>query len=149
MYPRLPSDGGPATGYKLPSFSPRFYMPPGIPALAIGAGKVLASKDTNTGGYVEIQHDNGLTSQYMHLRNLRVSPGDAVRSGQAVGDISYNPADFALIHLHFQLRRNGQLIDPRPVIGSWPIINAPIPPLLVAAIVGGGGYWAYRAWKKG
>jgi murein DD-endopeptidase MepM/ murein hydrolase activator NlpD len=91
-------------------------MPAGLPALSLGPGVVRTAKPTSTGDYVSIDHPGGYRSEYMHLRNLRVSKGQQVEAGQPIGTVSFNPADFNLIHLHFQLRKNGALIDPRPLI---------------------------------
>jgi hypothetical protein len=124
MYKRLSSDGGPPGG-AVPHSSPGHFMPSDIPALAFGAGVVTTSKEIGTGGYVVIDHPNGLQSQYMHLFNRRVKVGDKVSAGDQVGDVGYNVSGYKLIHLHFQIRRNGTLVDPAPLIAGLPVVDAP------------------------
>lgn len=125
MYRRVDSDGGPPNGGQLPSHSRRHFMPSGLPALCIAPGSVKISKEIGTGGYVVVDHGAGLTSQYMHLFNRRVAVGQSVRAGQVLGEIGFNPSGFKLIHLHFQLRQDGELLDPRGPLKAMSIIEAP------------------------
>lgn len=125
MYARLPGDGGPPGKALEPSWAPRFYMPKGIPALAVGPGRVVFSGTIGTGGHIKIDHSGGWRSEYMHLVSPRVKEGQVLVGGEDVGEIGYNPIDWHLIHKHFQLRKDGQLVDPRPIIESLPILAAP------------------------
>lgn len=109
----------------LPEYARHYFMPSRHPAVAIDHGTVRTAKTISTGGYVVIDHPNGLTSQYMHLRNLRVKPGDRVTPGKAIGDISHNASGYRLNHLHFQLRRHGELIDPEPLLRAATVIDRP------------------------
>lgn len=66
------------------------------------------------GGYgnsVIIDHGNGITTLYAHCSELYVKDGDAVVKGQpiaAVGSTGFSTGP----HLHFELRANGEPIDP-------------------------------------
>lgn len=66
------------------------------------------------GGYgnaVIIDHGNGMTTLYGHCSELYVKDGDAVEKGQpiaAVGSTGFSTGP----HLHFELRANGEPIDP-------------------------------------
>lgn len=66
------------------------------------------------GGYgnsVIIDHGNGITTLYAHCSELYVRDGDAVQQGQpiaAVGSTGFSTGP----HLHFELRANGEPIDP-------------------------------------
>jgi murein DD-endopeptidase MepM/ murein hydrolase activator NlpD len=132
MYKRLPEDSGPPGKHRLPELSPGHVMPSGIPALAFAAGVVSTSKQITTGGYVVIQHANGVSSEYMHLASRRVKVGDTVAPGQPIGIVGYGP-EFKLNHLHFQLRQDGSLLDPEPVL-----------PLVALAALGVGAWALYR-----
>ncbi|MFN5399499.1 MAG: murein hydrolase activator EnvC family protein [Pseudanabaena sp.] len=66
------------------------------------------------GGYgnaVIIDHGNGMTTLYAHCSDLYVKDGDVVVKGQpiaAVGSTGFSTGP----HLHFELRANGEPIDP-------------------------------------
>ena len=66
------------------------------------------------GGYgnsVIIDHGNGMTTLYAHCSELYVKDGDVVERGQpiaAVGSTGFSTGT----HLHFELRANGEPIDP-------------------------------------
>lgn len=146
MYPRLPKDGGPEGKHLLPALAPRFFMPNGVPTLAFADGIVDTSKDIGTGGYIVLNHEGGYQSQYMHLRNRKVKTGQTVRAGQPIATISYSPTDFHLNHLHFQLRQNGSLLDPEPILTGLPVLPMPTNwwPLLILV----GGVWLYARSKR-
>ena len=76
------------------------------------AGKA-AVKGRECGNGVVVDHGNGWETQYCHMRrgSVRVSTGDKVSAGQALGSVGFSGlADFA--HLHFTVRHNGQALDP-------------------------------------
>jgi len=66
------------------------------------------------GGYgnaVIVDHGNGMTTLYAHCSDLYVKDGDVVAKGQpiaAVGSTGFSTGP----HLHFELRANGEPIDP-------------------------------------
>lgn len=137
LYPR---SGEPA---KLPwtSGSKKFSVPDAdiglaVPALAAAAGVVTRSSWTHTGARVRIDHGDGISTGYFHLRNRMVKVGDRVKAGQPVGITSFNPwargappaqpppappRKIGLNHLHFELYKNGKDIDPRRLIEAGPI----------------------------
>ena len=66
------------------------------------------------GGYgnaVIVDHGNGMTTLYAHCSDLYVKDGDIVAKGQpiaSVGSTGFSTGP----HLHFELRANGEPIDP-------------------------------------
>ena len=145
MFPRVAADGGPVGASALPTLSARHYMPRGWPALSFGPGVVSTSKEIGTGGYVIVDHPAGWRSQYMHLFNRRVKQGDQVSAGDVLGDIGYHVGGHQLLHLHFQLRKNGELVDPGPVLKNVPVLDRPASALLFKlAVLGFMAWGAYR-----
>lgn len=160
MYPRSPNDGGVPKQYSLPSLSPGHFMPLGTPILAIGDGVVAAVKAIEPWRVI-IDHAGGLQSEYRHISGkpnpaLRVAPlvreGQRVTRGQQIGFVGYNPdpGGFKLAHLHFQLRQNGALIDPAPLLAQLQVLTNPVPVrrLLVGVALAVGGFTAYQLWKS-
>ena len=81
---------------------------------------------THVGSFmVTLLGDSGSQYNYLHMRNVRVHPGDRVTTGQALGRISNNfGKSTTTYHLHFEIRqnRNGR---------GW--VHVPPYPSLVAA----------------
>lgn len=79
-------------------------------------GVVIAAEWT--GGYgnaVIVDHGNGLTTLYGHTSQMYVTAGQVVRKGQpiaAVGSTGFSTGP----HLHFEVRRQGEPIDPMPFL---------------------------------
>lgn len=94
----------------------------GQPALAAAAGHVSFSQYSQSAGhFVSVNHPNGMSSRYLHLRSRSVRVGEEVRKGQEVGRIGSTGMSTAP-HLHFDLWRgnwpNGQHVDPAEHIPS-------------------------------
>ncbi len=120
MY-RRPEKGTP----KLPVYSKHYFLPDGIAAIAYDGGVVTTSKEIGTGGYIVIEHPDGMTSQFMHLKNRVVAEGQTVDPGQTIATVWHNVSGYRLNHLHFQLRKNGKLVDPEPYLRKAAFVSAP------------------------
>jgi len=86
--------------------------PTGSPVAAAYAGRV--TKAAWQGGYgllVVVDHGNGLQTRYAHLSRLSVAPGQQVRQGELVGLVG-STGHSTGPHLHYELRRNGQPVNP-------------------------------------
>jgi peptidoglycan hydrolase-like protein with peptidoglycan-binding domain len=82
---------------------------------AAGRGRV-AFAGWNSGGYgnlVVIKHRLGFESWYAHLSSVTASPGQWVAGGTTIGYIGSTGRSTGP-HLHFEVRRFGTPIDPRP-----------------------------------
>lgn len=87
-------------------------VPAGTPVRASGAGTVVeAGTDPEYGMYVLIRHAEGFTTRYAHLSRLLTSAGTEVPVGVVIG-LSGNSGRSSAPHLHFEIRRKGQSIDP-------------------------------------
>ena len=87
-------------------------------------GKILNAKfsDGACGGTIQIEHGNGFISRYCHCKDIRVSPGQIVKQGEVVGLTGGAKGDKGAgrstgPHLHFELKKNGQLVNPLDYIG--------------------------------
>lgn len=67
-------------------------------------------------GYcITIEHSDGLSSVYCSLKDCNsIKEGDEVKRGQKIGEASTSASNEAGDgnHLHFQVRLNGQYVDP-------------------------------------
>ena len=82
-------------------------------------GIVRAALPINlTGGYgnvLVIRHLNGLETYYAHLSKRHVSPGTRVKAGEEIG-LCGNTGRSRGSHLHFEIRYNGNALNPENVI---------------------------------
>ena len=86
--------------------------PEGTPIYATRTGRVtVASYSGSAGYYVSINHLDGYSSIYMHMRNYVVSAGQTVSAGQLIGYMG-NTGISTGSHLHFGVSLNGRYINP-------------------------------------
>jgi len=84
----------------------------GTPVYATRAGIVtIASHGWSAGNYVQIDHQDGYRSIYMHLENYCVSEGDVVSVGQQIGAVGPSGVSSGY-HLHFGISYNGVYVNP-------------------------------------
>ncbi len=86
-----------------------------------GASGTVTEAGWSTGGYgnyVIIDHGNGVETLYAHMldNSLMVSPGDYVQKGQTIGRVGNTGYSFGA-HLHFEVRVNGNRLNPAPYLG--------------------------------
>lgn len=84
----------------------------------MGGGKVVKADGTSDprgyGNQVVIDHGDGVRTQYGHLYDMAVKPGDDVRPGQSIGRLGRSGTSFpekADSHVHAELRIDGNLFD--------------------------------------
>lgn len=79
---------------------------------ASGVGKVITATWSNSYGYyVVIDHGGGVATLYAHLSELSVKKNQQVKAGDLIGT-SGNTGWSTGPHLHFELRINGDRVDP-------------------------------------
>ncbi|MDA0256671.1 MAG: M23 family metallopeptidase [Chloroflexi bacterium] len=87
---------------------------PFVPVAASQAGQVFFAGGEpccSYGIYVDIVHGGGYETRYAHLSQLYVTLGEWVEQGQIIG-ISGNSGRSTGPHLHFEIYRNGFLLNP-------------------------------------
>lgn len=90
--------------------------PTGEPIYAAFDGTVRISKyNRSYGNLVVIRHHNGLETYYAHLSQRNVVPGDPVKAGDVIGRCGNTGRSYGS-HLHFEIRYQGNAMNPENVI---------------------------------
>jgi len=103
--------------YGIKHFGTDIAVPLKSPVKSVANGTVIFAEWTLQTGYVVIiEHSFGLTSIYKHNESGLVSQGEIVESGQVIalsgntGELTTGP------HLHFELWRDGNPVDPEDYV---------------------------------
>jgi murein DD-endopeptidase MepM/ murein hydrolase activator NlpD len=89
-----------------------FKIPAHTPVRSVMAGEVVFSGwENGYGNLVEIKHPNGMTSRYGHNSKLTVKAGDHVEAGAVIAK-SGSTGRSTGPHLHFEIRKENQAINP-------------------------------------
>ena len=119
----------PVTGRIIAGFGPQpnglrndglnFIAPPGSPVRAAADGTVayVGNEVPGFGNLVLIRHDGGWVSAYAHNERVLVADGEPVQQGDRIALVG-NTGRVTRPQLHFELRRNGEPVDPLPLIGG-------------------------------
>ncbi len=129
----LSYDGHKGTDIALPSLAAQAN---GVPVRAAAPGTVTAVRDAlpdilqtapdapdvtgeECGNGVVISHPNGWETQYCHLArdSIAVTVGQEVKTHTVLGQIGLS-GNTTFPHLHFELRRSGEIVDPFDPDGS-------------------------------
>jgi len=106
-------------------------MHEGIDLAAKEGTPVVASADGiisfcgTYGGYglmVEIDHGNGISTRYAHNKMNKVRNGQRVTRGQTIGLVGTTGVTTS-VHLHYEVRRDGEAIDPIPYVLPGVIVD--------------------------
>jgi murein DD-endopeptidase MepM/ murein hydrolase activator NlpD len=97
-----------------------FKGPIGAPIFAAARGRVaFVGQRNGYGNCVEIDHGNGLMTRYAHMSAFRTRVGETVVAGQTIGAVGSTGRSTGP-HLHFEVRLNGQPVNPRPFLEVAP-----------------------------
>ena len=101
--------------------------PAGTPVMAAAGGVVAqVAYLADYGNYVDVDHDNGLTSRYAHLTRSLVRVGDVVMKGQNIAIVG-STGRATGPHLHFEVREKGIPLNPNKFLsmkGDTAIVRA-------------------------
>ncbi|WP_390618471.1 M56 family metallopeptidase [Maricurvus nonylphenolicus] len=111
-----------------------FMVPVGSPVFAMADGKVIKVVDQpedgiamTSGGYVLIEHTNGIEASYHYVGNSSLQPNQLIKQGEQVGEllrVAFSPRDFpenleqprVPARVHISTRYQDVAIDPSQVI---------------------------------
>ncbi|MGF1524300.1 MAG: M23 family metallopeptidase [Leptolyngbyaceae cyanobacterium] len=90
-----------------------FRGPIGTPVHATAEGVVITAQYYGGyGNHIVIKHGYGHDTLYAHLSAIKVQVGDRVKRGELIGALG-NTGRSSGPHLHYEVHRNGQPINPR------------------------------------
>jgi len=85
----------------------------GAPINAAAGGIVtFAGQTPDYGKLIKIDHGSGLETRYGHSSKLLVKVGDRVEKGQEIAEMGSTGRSTGP-HLHYEIRLNGNVLDPR------------------------------------
>lgn len=88
----------------------------GAPVRATGKGVVIhAGWNGGYGRMVEIDHGGGWTTRFAHMSSISVGVGQRVDAGDLLGN-SGNSGRSTGPHLHYEVRKNGEAVNPLPFV---------------------------------
>lgn len=100
-----------------------FPGPVGSPIFAAATGRVVwAGPRAGYGNCVEIDHGNGLMTRYGHMSRVEARLGEEVGAGAEIGRIGSTGRSTGP-HLHFEVRVNGNAVNPRPFLEAKPDVQ--------------------------
>ncbi|ETA80348.1 murein hydrolase activator EnvC family protein [Youngiibacter fragilis] len=89
-----------------------FAASSGTPVKAVKGGVVILAKyNSSYGNYIIVDHGNGVSSLYAHLKSFNTSLGSRVSQGQTIGFVGSTGMSTGP-HLHFEIRVNGEHVNP-------------------------------------
>lgn len=88
----------------------------GTDVLAFADGTVdYIGESPAYGMYLQLRHGNGVTTFYAHCSQLCVQKGQKVNMGDVVAKVG-DTGNTTGPHLHFEMKRDGEFLDPQPYI---------------------------------
>lgn len=121
-----PTNGWPSSGvgWRLDPFTGKQAWHSGLdiaaafgnPVVAPADGYVIQTTyDKYYGNSIQINHGGGLTTLYGHLSKIEVNSGQKVKRGEEIGKVGSTGRSLGT-HLHYEIRNNGKIVDPRTYI---------------------------------
>ncbi len=85
---------------------------------ALGGVVIFTGTYYAYGSMIDIRHDNGMVTRYGHLSKFApgIRAGATVETGALLGSIGTSGNAHGA-HLHFEVRIDGKVMDPKPYLG--------------------------------
>jgi stage II sporulation protein Q len=86
----------------------------GFDVVAALSGTVTkVDEDALLGNVIEIEHENGIVTQYQSVKDFQVKVGEDVEQGQAIATAGKSMInEEAGVHVHFEIRKDGMPVNP-------------------------------------
>jgi hypothetical protein len=97
-----------------------FDLPGRVRPQAVPPGELATTKRPALGPgglFVCIRHVPRIFSCYMHLQSYRVAINDRVKAGQIIANVGHSGIKVSGTHLHLEIHRDGDALDPAPILG--------------------------------
>ncbi len=93
-----------------------FRAATGTPIQAMNGGEVILAQEMfYEGGFVVIDHGQGLLTMYMHLSEIKTKVGDRIEKGREIA-LSGGTGRVTAPHLHTSVRWQGLYLDPATLL---------------------------------
>ena len=97
-----------------------FEIMEGAHIVATADGTVVEAKyDEERGNHVLIKHGDTYSSQYSHLKSIVAKKGAKITKGQVIGVVG-NSGLTRGPHLHYEIFKNGTMVDPKDYLPKLP-----------------------------
>ena len=107
--------GGPANGERNDGINIATALGTPIHAAASGTITYSGNELKDYGNLVLIKHEDGYVTAYAHADRLIVTRGEVVSRGQIIG-YAGQTGDVSTPQLHFEIRRDTQPVNPKPLL---------------------------------
>lgn len=107
-----------------PHYGVDVAVPVGTPVVAPAPGKItyLNVDMYFSGGTIVLDHGHGLSSSFLHLNEILVEAGQAVRQGDLIGTVGATGRATGP-HLDWRMNWRGAYIDPQLLVNPMPAKN--------------------------
>ena len=76
-------------------------------------------EDALLGNVIEIDHEDGIVTQYQSIKDMKVKVGDSVKQGQALATAGTSLInEEAGVHVHFEIRKDGMPVNPESFLNK-------------------------------
>jgi murein DD-endopeptidase MepM/ murein hydrolase activator NlpD len=95
-----------------------FSAPAGTLIYATGDGRVARTDfDRGNGQFIVIEHAEGFTSKYAHIKRFLIREGEKVKRGQAIAEVGSTGRSTSP-HLHYEIAHRGMTLNPMMALGQ-------------------------------